>query len=72
VSDPGSSIAPVATEYAAVTERVAVRAAHFEGSGAPERGRANKVEMSTEPRVVIFMDTIRALGPEAGLQGFRI
>ena len=72
MSDPGSSIAPVATEYVAVTERVAVRAAHFEGSGAPERGRANKVEMSIEPRVVISMDTIRAIGPEAGLQGFRI
>jgi fructose-1,6-bisphosphatase II len=34
--------------------------------------RANTVVMSTAPRVVRFMDTIHALEPEAGLQGFRI
>jgi fructose-1,6-bisphosphatase II len=37
VSDPGSSIASLAIEYAAVTEQVALRVAHLEGSGAPER-----------------------------------
>jgi fructose-1,6-bisphosphatase II len=37
VSDPRSSIASVAIEYAAVTERVALQVAHLEGSGAPER-----------------------------------
>jgi fructose-1,6-bisphosphatase II len=34
--------------------------------------RTNTVVMSTEPRVVRFMDTIHALEPEAGLQGFQI
>ena len=34
--------------------------------------RTNTVVMSTAPRVVRFMDTIHALEPEAGLQGFRI
>ena len=34
--------------------------------------RTNTVIMSTEPRVVRFMDTIHALEPEAGLQGFQI
>jgi fructose-1,6-bisphosphatase II len=37
LSDPGSSIASVAIEYAAVTEQVALRVAHLEGSGTPER-----------------------------------
>jgi fructose-1,6-bisphosphatase II len=37
VSDPSSSTASVAIEYAAVTERVALGVAHLEGSGAPER-----------------------------------
>jgi fructose-1,6-bisphosphatase II len=34
--------------------------------------RTNTVVMSTAPRVVRFMDTIHALEPEAGLQGFQI
>jgi fructose-1,6-bisphosphatase II len=34
--------------------------------------RTNTVVMSTKPRVVRFMDTIHALEPEAGLQGFQI
>jgi fructose-1,6-bisphosphatase II len=34
--------------------------------------RTNTVVMSTEPRVIRFMDTIHALEPEAGLQGFQI
>jgi fructose-1,6-bisphosphatase II len=34
--------------------------------------RTNTVVMSTEPRVVRFMDTIHALEPEAGLLGFQI
>jgi fructose-1,6-bisphosphatase II len=34
--------------------------------------RTNTVVMSTVPRVVRFMDTIHALEPEAGLQGFQI
>jgi fructose-1,6-bisphosphatase II len=34
--------------------------------------RTNTVVMSTEPRVVRFMDTIHALEPGAGLQGFQI
>lgn len=34
--------------------------------------RTHTVVMSTEPRVVRFMDTIHALEPEAGLQGFQI
>jgi fructose-1,6-bisphosphatase II len=34
--------------------------------------RTNTVVMSTDPRVVRFMDTIHALEPEAGLQGFQI
>jgi fructose-1,6-bisphosphatase II len=34
--------------------------------------RTNTVVMSTEPRVVRFMDTIHALEPEAGLRGFQI
>jgi fructose-1,6-bisphosphatase II len=37
VTDPRSSIASVAIEYAAVTERVALKVAHLEGSGAPEK-----------------------------------
>jgi fructose-1,6-bisphosphatase II len=37
VSDPGSSTASIAIEYAAVTERVALRVARLEGSGAPEK-----------------------------------
>jgi fructose-1,6-bisphosphatase II len=36
VSEPSSSTASVAIEYAAVTERVALRVARLEGSGAPE------------------------------------
>src|SRR3712207_2463184 len=34
--------------------------------------RTNTVVMSTEPRVVRFMDTIHVLEPEAGLQGFQV
>jgi fructose-1,6-bisphosphatase II len=34
--------------------------------------RTNTVVMSTAPRVVRFMDTIHALEPEAGLQGFQL
>jgi fructose-1,6-bisphosphatase II len=34
--------------------------------------RTNTVVMSTVPRVVRFMNTIHALEPEAGLQGFQI
>jgi fructose-1,6-bisphosphatase II len=34
--------------------------------------RTNTVVMSTEPRVVRFMDTIHVFEPEAGLQGFQI
>jgi len=37
VSNPGSSTASVAFEYAAVTERVALQVARLEGSGAPEK-----------------------------------
>jgi fructose-1,6-bisphosphatase/sedoheptulose 1,7-bisphosphatase-like protein len=113
-------------EYAAVTERVALRVARLEGSGAPERaytlateafreelervpaagtvailreqrtdergkvhalktrpgilsvgdtlggGRTHTVVMTTEPRVVRFVDTIHALEPEVGLQGFQL
>jgi fructose-1,6-bisphosphatase/sedoheptulose 1,7-bisphosphatase-like protein len=33
--------------------------------------RTNTVVMSAAPRVVRFMDTIHALEPEAGLQGFQ-
>jgi fructose-1,6-bisphosphatase/sedoheptulose 1,7-bisphosphatase-like protein len=101
----------VAMEYAAVTERVALRVARLEGSGAPERayslatvailreqrtdergkvhalktrpgilsvgdtlggGRTHTVVMTTEPRVVRFVDTIHALEPEVGLQGFQL
>ena len=35
-------------------------------------GRTHTVVMTTEPRVVRFMDTIHALEPEAGLQGFQL
>lgn len=35
------------------------------------RARTHTVVMSTEPRVVRFMDTIHAFEPEAGLRGFR-
>jgi len=28
--------------------------------------------MSTEPRMVRFMDTIHALEPDAGIQGFQL
>ncbi len=34
-------------------------------------GRTHTVVMTTEPRVVRFIDTIHALEPEAGLQGFQ-
>ncbi len=34
--------------------------------------RTHTVVMSTEPRVVIFMDTIHALEPEAGRMGFQL
>ena len=34
--------------------------------------RTHTVVMSTEPRVVRFMDTIHALEPEAGLRGFQL
>ena len=34
-------------------------------------GRTHTVVMTTEPRVVRFMDTIHAFEPEAGLQGFQ-
>jgi fructose-1,6-bisphosphatase II len=34
--------------------------------------RTHTVVMSTEPRVVRFMDTIHALEPEAGRRGFRL
>ena len=34
--------------------------------------RTHTLVMSTEPRVVRFMDTIHALEPEAGLQGFQL
>ena len=37
MSNPGSSTASVAFEYAAVTERVALQVARLEGSGAPEK-----------------------------------
>ena len=36
------------------------------------RGGAHTVVMSTEPRVVRFMDTIHALEPEAGRRGFQL
>jgi fructose-1,6-bisphosphatase II len=35
-------------------------------------GRTHSVVMSTEPRMVRFMDTIHALEPEAGTQGFQL
>jgi fructose-1,6-bisphosphatase II len=35
-------------------------------------GRTHTVVMTTEPRVVRFVDTIHALEPEAGLQGFQL
>ncbi len=35
-------------------------------------GRTHTLVMTTEPRVVRFMDTIHALEPEAGLQGFQL
>ena len=35
-------------------------------------GRTHTVVMTTEPRVVRFIDTIHALEPEAGLQGFQL
>ena len=35
-------------------------------------GRTHTVVMTTEPRVVRFVDTIHALEPEAGLQGFKL
>ncbi len=34
--------------------------------------RTNTVVMSTTPRVVKSVDTIHALEPEAGLQGFQL
>ena len=34
--------------------------------------RTRKIVMSTEPRVVRFMDTIHALEPEAGRGGFQL
>ena len=34
--------------------------------------RTHTVVMSTEPRVVRFMDTIHALEPEAGRRGFQL
>ena len=40
---------------------------YFRGSS-----RTHTVVMTTEPRVVRFMDTIHALEPEAGLQGFQL
>jgi fructose-1,6-bisphosphatase II len=35
-------------------------------------GRTHTLVMTTEPRVVRFVDTIHALEPEAGLQGFQL
>ncbi len=35
-------------------------------------GRTHSVRMSTKPRMVRFMDTIHALEPEAGTQGFQL
>ncbi|CAA9460919.1 MAG: Fructose-1,6-bisphosphatase, GlpX type [uncultured Rubrobacteraceae bacterium] len=35
-------------------------------------GRTHSVVMSTKPRMVRFMDTIHALEPEAGTQGFQL
>ena len=35
-------------------------------------GRTHSVVMSTEPRMVRFVDTIHALEPEAGTQGFQL
>ena len=35
-------------------------------------GRTHSVVMSTEPRMLRFMDTIHALEPEAGTQGFQL
>lgn len=35
-------------------------------------GRTHSVAMSTKPRMVRFMDTIHALEPEAGTQGFQL
>lgn len=35
-------------------------------------GRTHSVVISTKPRMVRFMDTIHALEPEAGTQGFQL
>lgn len=35
-------------------------------------GRTHTLVMSTEPRVIRFLDTIHALEPEAGTQGFQL
>lgn len=35
-------------------------------------GRTHTVVMSTEPRMIRFVDTIHALEPDAGLQGFQL
>lgn len=35
-------------------------------------GRTHTLVMSTEPRMIRFVDTIHALEPEAGMQGFQI
>ncbi|CAN5717417.1 hypothetical protein BH18ACT11_BH18ACT11_26690 [soil metagenome] len=58
---------------AAVTERVAPKVAHLEGVNYSGGGaRTHTVVMSTEPRVVRFVDTIHALEPEAGRRGFQL
>jgi len=62
-----------AVEYAAVTKRVAPKVAHPEGVRCFGGGvRTHTVVMSTEPRVVRFVDTIHALEPEAGRRGFQL
>jgi fructose-1,6-bisphosphatase II len=66
VSEPSSSTASVAIEYAAVTEQVALKVAHLEGSGAPEKAYTLATEaFSEELEKVSVRGTVAILREQA-------
>jgi fructose-1,6-bisphosphatase II len=66
VSEPKSYTASVAIEYAAVTEQVALKVAHLEGSGAPEKAYTLATEaFSEELEKVSVRGTVAILREQA-------